>query len=248
MTTTGLLDYIALVAILLVEPVMSWLWYWPRCMRAIRERIPGTRARLYGVTIATLWVFTLYILALWIAEGRPWSALRLDSAGPLRLGIGALLVAGTIAFFLQQARKVQKALARPKVVARLRETFSFADPFVPQTSGERRGFWMVSISAGICEEIVYRGFLMGLIAAWLGVVPAVILSSIIFGCVHVYLGVAQVPRVAIIGLVLALVVVASGSLWPAMIIHAAIDMSSGETGFRVGRAASAAPEAAPVTS
>ncbi len=75
-----------------------------------------------------------------------------------------------------------------------------------------------------------------------------ILSSIVFGCAHIYLGVAQVPRTAIVGFMLALIVVAAGSLWPAIAIHAALDLSSGEIGFRVGRAAAAPVGAgAPIT-
>jgi len=46
------------------------------------------------------------------------------------------------------------------------------------------------------------------------------------------------PRTALVGLFLAVVVVLTKSLWPAILIHAAIDFSSGELGFAISRAAS----------
>ena len=247
MANPGLLDYIAL-AVILMEP-MFWLGYWPRCVRAIRARVPGARARIYREMATVLWIATLYVLAVWITKGRPWDTLRLGLSGPLRSGIGFSVAAIVVALLVPQARKARKALQRPEAAARLREQLVFADPLVPETDGERRGFWFLSLTAGICEEILFRGFLIWLITAWLGVVSAVILSSIVFGCAHIYLGFAQVPRTAIVGLVLALIVVAAGSLWPAIVIHAALDLSSGEIGFRARRAAAASLGAvAPITS
>lgn len=237
MTTPGLLDYIVL-AVILIEPIF-WLWYWPRCVRAIRARVAGARERMYRKVATVVWLATLYVLAIWIAKGRPWGTLRLGFSGPLRSGIGFSVAAIIIALLVLQGRKVGKTLTRPKAAAQLRERLAFADALMPETDGERRGFWFLSLTAGICEEILFRGFLIWLITAWLGLVAAVILSSIVFGCAHIYLGVAQVPRTAIVGLVLALIAVAAGSLWPAMAIHAAVDLSSGEIGFRVGRVAAA---------
>jgi uncharacterized protein len=236
-------DYVVLI-VLVAAVLFESLWYWPRCVRAIRAGVPGARGRLYRGEIIVLWAVTLCVLALWIAKARPWSALWLGSAVPWRLGIGFFVAAIIVALLLLQARKVQKALARPKAVASLRDQFSFADPLVPRTSGERRGFWLLSITAGICEEILFRGFLMWLIAAWTDLALAVIISSVLFGCVHIYLGKAHVPKTAIAGLLFALVVFASGSLWPAIVIHAAIDLNAGEIGFRVGQAAGTPPEAA----
>lgn len=237
-------DYAPLI-VLVAATLFEWLWYWPRYVRAIRAGVPGSRGRFYRGEIIAQWVVTMWVLALWIAEGRPWSALRLGSAVPWRLGIGFFVAAIIVALLLLQARKVQKALARPKAVARLREQFAFADPLVPQTNNERRRFWLLAITAGICEEILFRGFLMWLIAAWTDLALAVIISSVLFSCAHVHLGAGHVPKTALAGLLFALVVVASSSLWPAIVIHAAVDFNAGEIGFRVARTAAAPSEAVP---
>ena len=242
----GIFDYAVAVLFVLREIVDS-RWSWPRCVQAIRDHVPGARGRAYLSTIVALWTFTLFVVTLWIVTARPWDALWLGSAAPWRLSIGISAAAIVITFFVWQARKVQKALRRPKAVAGLRKQLEFANALAPETRGERRGFWLLSITAGICEEILFRGFLMWLIAQWAGLIAAVIISSILFGCAHIYLGTAYVPKAALAGLILAVVVVASGSLWPAIVIHTAMDLSSGEISFRVAQASAAILKLQPVT-
>jgi membrane protease YdiL (CAAX protease family) len=116
------------------------------------------------------------------------------------------------------------------------------DLFSPQQyelrdAAEVANFWFVAITAGICEEILYRGFLFSFLRAWSGIVAALVISSIVFGWAHLYQGYRLLPRTALVGLFLAVVVVLAKSLWPAILIHAAIDCSSGELGFAIPRAA-----------
>ena len=70
----GIFDY-AVVVLLLLREIFELRWHWPRCVEAIRARVPGARNRAYLSTIIALWMFTLFVLALWIARARPWSAL-----------------------------------------------------------------------------------------------------------------------------------------------------------------------------
>jgi len=78
----------------------------------------------------------------------------------------------------------------------------------------------------------------------------VLISSAIFGFGHIYLGLIQVPRTAALGVIFALIVLASGSLWPAIILHAALDLNSGDLGFRAlaSDPASSTDPAAPAAS
>lgn len=246
MANPGIFDYV-LLAVILILPLVEWLWYAPRCNRGIRAGVSGARGRLYRAEVVALWAVTLSVLGLWIAKARAWDGLYLGAVTALRFSGGLLIAAIIVAFFVWQTMKVQKALQRPRAVAKLREKLASVELMIPATDRERRGFWLLSVTAGTCEEVIYRGFVLWLITAWAGLIAGIIISTAIFGFMHVYLGVAQVPRTAIIGLVLALVVVASGSLWPAMIIHAAIDLNSGEIGFRVNRAAAASFDVASPT-
>lgn len=247
MTNAGVIDYV-LLAVILLLPLVEWLWYGPRCARAIRERVSGARGRLYRAEVIALWAVTLCILALWIAKARPWGLLQLGAISALRFGSGSLLAAIIVALLVLQMQKVQKALQRPRAVANLCEKLASLELVIPATDAERKGFWLLSVSAGICEEVIYRGFLLWLFTAWAGLFAAILVSTAAFGFMHIYLGEAQVPRTAIIGFVLALLVVASGSLLPAMVFHAALDLSSGEIGFHVAQASLAITDPSPFTS
>lgn len=90
---------------------------------------------------------------------------------------------------------------------------------------------VLSITAGICEEVLFRGFVPGYLVGWTGPILAIAISCVLFGFAHVYLGAQQVLRTSVVGALLAGIVVASGSLWPAMIVHATLDLNSGDLGF-----------------
>jgi membrane protease YdiL (CAAX protease family) len=69
----------------------------------------------------------------------------------------------------------------------------------------------------LCEELLFRGALARSLVPRLGLVGAALVSAILFGGFHHSL-VRLVPT-AMLGLVLAYATFASGSLWPAMMIH-----------------------------
>jgi membrane protease YdiL (CAAX protease family) len=124
-------------------------------------------------------------------------------------------------------------LARPEILERLARRFADAEPLFPRTRAERWGFRIVSVSAGVCEELFYRGFVMWYAASLAGPLVALVVSSALFGFDHLYLGRVHVIRTTLGGLAFGLVVLLSGSLWPAMIIHATADLVSGDLGERV---------------
>jgi uncharacterized protein len=221
-------------AFFLFGPLVEWLWFWPRLVRATLAGVHGARAAYYWGTLAVEWIPTLYVLALWVVFGRSWDNLYLGRSSLLRMGLGLAFALAVIIFLWHQQRTI---LTRPKLIERVRQKMRFADPFVPHTDGERYHFWFVAITAGICEEILYRGFLFSFLRAWSGIVAALVISSIVFGWAHLYQGYRLLPRTALVGLFLAVVVVLTKSLWPAILIPAAIDFSSGELGFAIPRAA-----------
>jgi CAAX protease family protein len=223
------LDHVLVVAIALVWPLAEWLWYYPRSVRAIAAGAPGARMCVYRNLLVPEWGFTAGVLALWAACGRPWTALMLGWSTPLRLG-GGFTMAALVLYLLWAQRSA--ILARPERLERVRRKAAFADPLLPRTPAERRGFVAVAVTAGICEEVLMRGFVMWYAGVWTGPALALAISSVLFGFGHIYLGVPQVGRSAVAGAVLGLVVLASGSLWPAIVIHAALDLSSGDVGFQ----------------
>jgi uncharacterized protein len=231
------LDHVLFALLALVWPLVDWLWLYPLLSRAVAAGVPGARGRAYLVNMLTAWGLTACVIVLWMTHWRPWAALELGASTPLRLGIGFALAALYLSLAWTQRRAI---LARPGRLERVRRQLGSADALLPRTPGERRGFAMVAVTAGICEEVLYRGFVMWYVAAWfaplvphaISVALAVVISSVLFGFAHVYLGAAHVLKTAIAGLVFALIVVSAGSVWPAIIIHAAMDLLAGDLGFR----------------
>ncbi|WP_052342642.1 CPBP family intramembrane glutamic endopeptidase [Bacillus sp. EB01] len=84
----------------------------------------------------------------------------------------------------------------------------------------------VSWTAGITEEIIYRGFLIFAfqqLFPQLGIWMVLILSSILFGLAHTYQGISNVIRTSIIGLFFALLYISLDSIIPLIILHFLID-------------------------
>ena len=68
------------------------------------------------------------------------------------------------------------------------------------------------------EELIFRGVLYTWLRRW-GVALAVVVSSLIFGLAHFSIGIL-LPATILVGVVAALVYERSGSLWPAVAVHA----------------------------
>jgi len=98
---------------------------------------------------------------------------------------------------------------------------------LPISRAEKQTFAGLSVTAGFCEELVFRGFLLHVLAGPLGTVGAIAASSTVFGLAHAYQDASGAARAGFLGALLALPVVLSGSLWPSMIAHTAIDIASG---------------------
>ncbi len=89
--------------------------------------------------------------------------------------------------------------------------------------------WVVlSISAGFCEEFVFRGYLQKQFFAFTGSnVAAVIAQALIFGGAHGYQGVKGMITITLYGALFGILAVMRKSLRPGMIQHAMQDASSG---------------------
>jgi membrane protease YdiL (CAAX protease family) len=91
----------------------------------------------------------------------------------------------------------------------------------------------VVVLAGVYEDIVFRGFLLGRLRilfrtsrGWMGDVASIVVSSVIFGLGHIYQGWFGVMKTTAAGACLAILVLLTKSVWPAMIAHAGIDAAT----------------------
>ena len=104
---------------------------------------------------------------------------------------------------------------------------------MPRTGREISGFLLLSAAAAVCEEYLFRGFAQGVIGQALGSPwPAVGLVSVSFGISHGYQRLIGIIRATLLGALLALPVVWTGSLFPAIVAHFWINAVIGIGGWK----------------
>jgi membrane protease YdiL (CAAX protease family) len=201
-------------------------------MTALR-RNPGEMQRkaVYRHGVLSLWAATGAALAL----GHGWHLLLVRAPsvqawldGHRHFAGAAVLV--VCFFFLvttgQGLACVRSAVRRRQVApafARLRF-------LLPVSRAERRWWIVLSLTAGICEELLYRGYLLAFLlgqfhgGVHLGVPVAWGLSALAFGLAHLYQGWRGMLASTAMGLVFGLLAIGTGSLFLPMALHAIIDL------------------------
>jgi membrane protease YdiL (CAAX protease family) len=87
----------------------------------------------------------------------------------------------------------------------------------PTTWQQYLGYIVVlSVFAGICEEVLFRGTIMPALEQY-GLVPAIIFSSLLFALLHGSL--LSLLSTFSLGVIMAVIVIKTGSLWGGIIYH-----------------------------
>ena len=179
------------------------------------DELPG-RNKLYASTIVALWGLAI-VTAFCAAEAGisprllgvnelPWPIFLLWFAFSM-LAVGALILAFK-ALGMAETRMIHH--------------------MIPQSPTEKALYVGVSATAGICEELVFRGFLLATLTVATGSVPlAVVLSAGTFGIAHAHQDAAGAVRAALLAAVLTVPLLATGSLYPGIAAHAVVDLVAG---------------------
>ena len=208
----ALADTILLAALLVAVPAFATAQL-PLIAGVRVERLPA-----YWGSIATLWLLGS---ACWLVGTRLFgaAALGLVALAPVRFAIwsAGLTLGGLLTILLFREIAVWIGADDSAVLRDL----------MPQTGKEKSVFALLSLAAGVAEELAYRGYAIPMLAPLLGVWGAVLLTSVVFGMLHGYQGWLGTLRTGLMGALLAWGFLASGSLWPAMVAHTAIDLIAG---------------------
>lgn len=112
--------------------------------------------------------------------------------------------------------------------AEITSKFESYKDILPVTKNEMLIFTLIlSVSAGICEELLFRAYLFTLIDSHIGMVAAILLSSAFFGLWHIYLGWQEVIRTSIMGAVFCGVFIFTGNIILPILLHIFVDVYSG---------------------
>jgi membrane protease YdiL (CAAX protease family) len=184
---------------------------------------------LYGSTIAGQWVITALVVWRALARGLSAGALGLANRGGVSTileGFGFAALLGCLHWL--NLRRVGKSPA--KASERMR---ALAERILPANSVELPPYFALAVTAGVCEEFLYRGFAMGaLVRVGIPDWAVVILTAVLFGLAHAYQGRGGILGTFVMGVLFGIVRLAYDALVPVMLMHAVVDLVAGIAGRR----------------
>ncbi|MCP3902761.1 MAG: CPBP family intramembrane metalloprotease [Planctomycetes bacterium] len=189
----------------------------------------STKISTYWTNSIVLAVAGSAVLVAWTLGDRETQELGLRAGDPDQRWLTAALAAVFGVWYVAEGIwHVGTAKQRARTAARLRRD----TPFVPETRRELAHFTVLALSAGVWEELVFRGFLITYLAWFagdsiVGLVAAVMIPAAIFGFSHLYQGWKYVFKIAFMAGVFGAIFVVSGSLWLLMALHVVVDLIGG---------------------
>lgn len=184
----------------------------------------GHHAATYGVTIVAEWV--LCLLVWWGLRIR-----RIPLAEVLGFRRGARAWAqdlGIALVFWIAALIILAIVSLPFRLAHLANAQKTVAAMAPRSAFELVVWIALCLSAGFCEELVFRGYFLRQFSSPIHrVVLGVVLSSLLFGLSHGYEGVATMTIIAVYGALFCALALLRDSLRPGMIAHAWHDIFAG---------------------
>jgi len=200
-----------------------------RLQKLMAIPLMGRRERLslYASTIAFQW------LAAGVVAWRAWArGLTLDELGLLVHGRSRILIAAIVGAASLGTLQWLNLRRMGRSSGKAREFMqTLAERILPQSAVELVPYFGLALTAGLCEEFLYRGFAMAaLTRAGLPVWGVVLLSSVLFGLAHLYQGRGGIVSTLIIGTVFGTARIAYDGLVPVMAWHFAVDAVAGVAG------------------
>ncbi len=219
-------DLIPLVLLCAGMPLLAALVTIPRIRALSAQEQDRIRPRLYASAMLNQWMFATAALLPWLLRGEPLAAigLKLPARWWLYALAGTLIVAVAL---VVQRRKLKASADGAQLVTQQLKGAAF---IIPRSRREVSLWALVCLHAGLCEELLYRGWLFALARALMPDWAAALAVTAAFGLAHMYQGAKGVAQTAVVGAIFLLLAWASDSLWLPMAAHALFDWHSGTLG------------------
>ncbi|MGB8886882.1 MAG: CPBP family glutamic-type intramembrane protease [Candidatus Korobacteraceae bacterium] len=222
-------QHLLFFCLLVVAP--AWDYYDTSRLRKHPES--GRKIRYYQTLASWLWIASIvaYLVAgfraLFTIIPAPGDAAWLFGHAWVRYLVEAVIAVFMALILLPPGIAIWKNLTKQPRKYSSADAMKSLSYFFPATWTERRWFGFLCITAAICEETLFRGFLLHYlhVVPWsLNLTLALLLSSIIFGLQHLYQGAAGAASSVIIGLLFGLLFLLTGNLLLPMLCHAVMDL------------------------
>lgn len=208
------------LVILIIVPLLSW-WSARKHSVDVVDQLRQRRLQFYALSALTQWTLTgLSVLVIW-HDGQtvadiglhPWRSWMATVSLGLRLTAVLAAIVGAILWLQRKRHWLETHILMA---------------ILPGTRTEKGAFVALAATAGFCEEMLYRGFVITRLLRVTDHTPsAVIMAVIVFSLGHGYQGLIGLWRASLLGAVLAVTFVLTGSLIPGMISHFLFDALAG---------------------
>lgn len=220
---------IALLAILLLYPLLDIFF-------ANRYQSHSKSVDYIKISLE-LWAMTALLLYAFAQRDLSVSAAQLLPSSTFKTYLALTLL---LLFIGYQCYSIKAINANSDYRQQIAEQFQKADAamlhLLPNSRHEFLLFTVVlSVSAGVCEELIFRWYLYEFLQTHNHWLAAIFGSSLLFGLWHIYLGWQHVLRATIIGGVLCGIYLYFESILVVMLLHILMDVYSGSIAYYARR-------------
>jgi len=211
--------------ILMLGAFAVWTFVAKILVNQMRAAANPNRVRLYLVTIFVEWFFFVLVVAgvrrsgasVYLVLGDHWHSAR-QVLRDLGIAAGFWVIALPLLFVFARLLRIDE----------LGRKMQFLFPH----GGAEMALWItLSVTAGVCEETIFRGYLQRQFMALTKSAPAGILfSAAAFGAAHAWQGFRMGILIGLFGAMFGILAYWRGSVRPGMIAHAWQDTLGGVLG------------------
>lgn len=196
----------------------------------LRQPHSSDRISLYLSTIVFQWAVSVIIGWRCLVHGFTFTELGITLPHMPRAIIATVVLSGLLV--LNQVFGIRRLASLPTekrgLVAQL------AEKLLPRTRKERFVAIALVLTVAACEELIYRGFIQTLFQQVLSSpLAGALVSAVFFAVAHLYQGRRGILTTFVVGLLFSGVRIWTGSLWPSMLIHFAVDFAAGVASSRL---------------
>jgi len=185
------------------------------------------KKRIYISGSLSLFIMAAVVMFIWLIFQRPLAEIGLTQPQNFKSWWWMIIV-----FVIVYLADTILTLSSKKGIETTVDNWKKRTPFLPTKRTELPEYFLLCFSAGVFEEIVYRGYLVNYCwylfdgndyQQWL----AIVLPAFVFSLAHFYQGGKAVIKIFVLAVFFGYLFVYSGSLLIVMILHFLVDAAGG---------------------
>jgi len=234
----------AVLAAYVVTEVVRFVPRYRRLKEAVATGDTHARTKMYREALFFEWLSALLAMA---ALGFDWSKLNPKALGLANLsaiqslsssgdaahgaifGVMIGVAAGTVGMIAMRLKAKKRGAGSSAETSApspwWRKLIPDFSALLPSTAQERWLWALVAVSAGICEEVLFRGWLLSVLHGQAGLsgITLIVAASAVFGLAHIYQRTTGVILTGLAGALFCVLYVVTGSLLIPIALHILVD-------------------------